>query len=210
MSRLIVSLNFEIESKLLKVPQICLKCHCAPFSQADPGPATDVKLNSISTNHLFFIITIIPCFSGWFLIVCYQLWNPILFEEYRCQIKLDINKWSLPDKDNHSMFFWLLRIKLMGQFCSCMFFNFEIRYYLNNSIVISKIYALTLTLNVEPASNTGRRAFEPNVIGSQWWSVFDVNEAAIVPKSFDNLSKGRVQKKISGKVWSFTKPPSDP
>ena len=64
--------------------------------------------------------------------------------------------------------------------------NFEIRHYLNNFIVISKIYALTLTLNVEPAIITGRRAFEPN---DGHWSVFDVNEAAMVTKLFDNLSK---------------------
>ena len=41
-------------------------------------------------------------------------------------------------------------------------------------------------MNVEPAIITGRRAFEPN---DGHWSVFDVNEAAIVPNSFDNLSE---------------------
>ena len=56
MSRLIVSLNFEIGSKLLKVPQICLKCHCAPVSHSTFDPATDVKLNSIATNHIFLIM----------------------------------------------------------------------------------------------------------------------------------------------------------
>jgi len=29
-------------------------------------------------------------------------------------------------------------------------------------------------------------------------------------KSEENPNKGRVQKKNAGKVWSFTKPPSDP
>ena len=37
MSRLIVRSNFELEPcKLLKFPQICLKCHCAPSTFSQP------------------------------------------------------------------------------------------------------------------------------------------------------------------------------